>query len=60
MRRIALHFAFMAFIAEVLHDLFNVEGMKIPIVYFAELFLSICSENSHVDRAENVLIDILE
>ena len=60
MRRIALHFAFIAFIAEVLNDLFRSEGMKISVDEFAELFLTICSENSHVDRAKNVLIDILE
>ncbi|WP_143560936.1 hypothetical protein [Sporosarcina sp. P1] len=60
MRRIALHFAFVVFIAEVLNDLFRSEGMKIPVEEFAELFLTICSENSHVDRAKNVLIDILE
>lgn len=50
MRRIALHFAFIVFIAEVLNDLFRSEGMKIPVGEFAELFLAMCSENSHVDR----------
>ena len=60
MRRIALHYAFIVFIAEVLNDLFQEEGMAIPIDDFAELFLIICSENSHVDRAKNLLVGILE
>ena len=60
MRRIALHYAFIVFVAEVLNDLFKDEGMAIPVDDFAELFLIICSENSHVDRAKNVLKEILE
>lgn len=60
MRRIALHYAFVVFTAEVLNELFKEERMRIPVNDFAELFLEICSENSHVDRAKNVLIEILE
>ncbi|ARJ38655.1 hypothetical protein SporoP8_07100 [Sporosarcina ureae] len=60
MRRIALHFAFVVFVAEVLNELFKEEGMRILIDDFGELFLMICSENSHVDRAKNELIEILE
>ena len=60
MRRIAKPFSFIVFVAEVLNDLFKEEGMAIPVDNFAELFLSICNENNHVDRAKNVLIEILE
>ncbi|WP_338450548.1 DUF927 domain-containing protein [Niallia oryzisoli] len=60
MHRIAKPYAFIVFIAEVLNDLFRDEGMKIPIANLAELFLEICNENNHVDRAKNVLIEILE
>ncbi|MBO1912373.1 hypothetical protein J4G37_47195, partial [Microvirga sp. 3-52] len=58
MRRVALHYAFIAFIAEVLNELFKEEGMAIPVEDFAELFLVICSENSHVDRAKNALTEV--
>ncbi|MFD1609576.1 hypothetical protein [Oceanobacillus luteolus] len=60
MRRIALHFAFIVYVAEVLNELFKDEGMKIPVSDFKDLFNAICSENDHVDRAKNVLIEILE
>lgn len=60
MRRIALHFAFIVYVAEVLNELFQDEGMKIPVNDFKDLFNAICSENDHVDRAKNVLIEILE
>lgn len=60
MRRIALHYAFIVFVAEVLNELFQDAGMAIPVIDFAELFLSICADNDHVDRAKNVLIEILE
>lgn len=60
MRRIALHYAFIAFIAEVLNELFKEEGMDIPVDDLGELFLVICSENNHIDRAKNVLTEVLE
>ncbi len=60
MRRIALHFAFVVFVAEVLNELFKEEGMIIPIDDLGELFLMICSENNHMDRAKSMLIEILE
>ena len=60
MRRIDLHYAFIAFIEEVLNDLFKEEGMAIPVDDFAELFLVICSKNNHMYRAKNVLTEILE
>ncbi len=60
MRRIALHYAFIVYVAEVLNELFQDEGMKIPVSDFKDLFNAICSENNHVDRAKNVLIEILE
>lgn len=60
MRRLASHFAFIVFVAEVLNELFIEEGMKIPIDDLGELFLVICSENDHTDRAKSMLIEILE
>ncbi|GEK32107.1 hypothetical protein KZO01_24160 [Kurthia zopfii] len=60
MRRIALHYAFIVFVGEVLNELFREEGIKIPINDFTELFLTMCSDNDHVDRAKNVLIEVLE
>jgi|SRR5690625_222694 len=60
MRRIALHYAFIVFIAEVINDLFQEEGISIPVCDLEDLFLMICSDNNHVDRAKNVLIEILE
>ena len=60
MHRIALHYAFIAFIAEVLNELFKGEGMDIPVDDLGELFLVICSENDHVNRAKNALTEVLE
>lgn len=60
MRRIALHYVFIVFVAEVINDLFQNEKVMIPIDSLKELFLTICSENNHVDRAKNTLIEILE
>lgn len=60
MRRIAKPFSFIVFVAEVLNDLFKEENLAIPVDDFAGLFLSICNENNHVDRAKNVLVEILE
>lgn len=60
LKRIARPFSFIVFVAEVLNDLFNDEGMDMPVDDFPELFLTICAENSHADRPRNVLIEILE
>jgi len=60
MRRIAKPFSFIVFVAEVLNDLFREENIAIPVDDFSELFLSICNENKHVDRAKNMLVEILE
>lgn len=60
MRRIALHYAFFVFVGEVLNELFAEEGIEIPISDFTELFMTMCSNNDHVDRAKNVLIEVLE
>lgn len=60
MIRIALHFAFVVFVAEVLNELFKEEDMNIPVDSFEKLFLDICADNHHVDRAKNMLIEILE
>src|SRR5690606_25659146 len=60
LKRIARPFSFIVFVAEVLNDLFNDEGMDMPVNDFPELFLTICAENSHADRPKNVLIEILE
>jgi len=60
MRRIALHYAFVVFVAEVLNELFKKENISIPIDDLEELFSMICSENNHVDRAKNALVVILE
>jgi|SRR5690625_199992 len=60
MRRIALHYAFIVFVAEVINELFKEENILIPIDSLGELFLQICDENNHVDRAKSILIEILE
>jgi len=41
------------------NELFKEEGMAILVEYLAELFLVNYSENTHVDRAENVLTEVL-
>lgn len=59
-RRIARHYAFIVVVAEMLNNLFKEEGMRIPTEDFKELFSIVCMENSHVDKVQTTMLDILE
>lgn len=60
MQRISVHYAFVVFIAEVLNELFMMEGMAIDVDALKELFKDIARKNDHTNRAKTLLIDILE
>lgn len=59
-QRIAIHYSFIVFIAEVLNELFVIEGMAIDIDALKDLFKEIARKNDYMNRAKVLLIDILE
>src|SRR5699024_9053195 len=60
MQRISIHYAFVVFTAEVLNELFVLEGMAIDLDALKELFKEIARKNDHTNRARTLLIEILE
>src|SRR5699024_3896312 len=59
-QRISIHHAFIVFTAEVLNELFQIEGMNINTDDLKNLFLEIARKNNHTNRAKTLLIEILE
>lgn len=59
-QRIAIHYAFVVFVAKVLNELFVMEGMNIDTNALKELFKDIARKNDHTNRAKTLLIEILE
>src|SRR5699024_4896621 len=60
MQRVAIHYAFVVFTAEVLNELFVMEGMEIDVEGLKKLFKEIARKNDHANRAKILLIEILE